>query len=131
MIFLLKPFFYSCILCLCSQQFYGLLFINFPWYFPEKSGNICLFFRHVWFNIQWNFVYFSPFELVFELSFFIHPLIYSFIYSLIYSFIYSYISLFEFSFAHLFISHLSYLFELFSISIYLFISCSLFFVKLC
>ena len=48
-----------------------ILSFIFPWYFPEKSGNICLFFRHVWFNIQWNFVYFFPFELIFELSFFI------------------------------------------------------------
>ena len=29
-----------------------ILSFNFPWYFPEKSGNICLFFRHVSFNIQ-------------------------------------------------------------------------------
>ena len=56
MIFPLWPFFYSCILCLFHSTFTAYLSFIFPWYFPEKSGNICLFFRHVSFTIQWIFI---------------------------------------------------------------------------
>ena len=55
-----------------------ILSFNFPWYFPEKSGNICFIFRHVSFNIQWILFVFKLFV---ELS-------------NLYSFIYSFISLF-------------------------------------
>ena len=35
------------------SSFTAYLSFNFPWYFPEKSGNIYLLFRHISFNIQW------------------------------------------------------------------------------
>ena len=114
MISLLRPFSYSCILCLFSQQFYDFfLSFNFPWYLPEKSGNICLFFRHVY-SILNGFYLFNLFS--WAIFFF---------YSLIYLL---FIRIFLYSNFHLFIyffTHLSYPFELFSISYYLFILCSL------
>ena len=79
--FSVKAFSCSCILCLFSQQFYGLLSFNFPWYFPEKSGNICLFFRHISFNIQWNFLYFSShLNYVWTILFFVYLFVYLFVY---------------------------------------------------
>ena len=105
-----------------------------PWYFPEKSGNICLFFRHVSFNIQWILLVLTFFvELSFELS---NP--YSFIYSdiIIHLFIriliglvfcLTFLSCLAIRISSLFIRYFfAYLFELFSCLIYLFISCYLF-----
>ena len=46
-----------------------ILSFNFPWYFPEKSGNICLLFRHVSFTTQWIFILFNLFRWVFFLSY--------------------------------------------------------------
>ncbi len=35
---------------------WDILSFNFPWCFPEKSGTICLVFRHISFIIQWIFI---------------------------------------------------------------------------
>ena len=74
MISLLWPFFYSCIYCLFFMLIFTallrlILSFNFPWYFPEKSGNICLFLRYVSFTIQWIFILFNIFRWVFFLSY--------------------------------------------------------------
>ena len=105
------------------SSFTAYLSFNFPSYFPEKSENICLFFRHVSVNIQWIlFVIIFFVELSFELS-----NLYSFIYSdlyirLLFKYRHSFIHLHTYWF-----SSLSHLFEPFSYSylfIYLFVICS-------
>ena len=74
MISLLWPFFYSCIYCLFFMLIFTallrlILSFNFPWYLPEKSGNIRLFLRYVSFTIQWIFILFNIFRWVFFLSY--------------------------------------------------------------
>ena len=83
------------------SSFTAYLSFNFPWYFPEKSGIIYLFFRYVSVNIQWILV---ALTFLVELSFLFID--YSFIYSLSIRY---------------FVISLSYLFKLFSCLYYLFI----------
>ena len=102
--FSVKAFSCSCILCLFSQQFYGLFYhLIFRDISLNSQETFVLFFRCISFNIQW---------ILFVLTFFVS-------YLLSYP---CYIRLFIRLFFRLFIRYFFVLsFELFSILIYLFI----------
>ena len=82
-----------------------ILSFNFPWYLPEKSGNICLFFRHVLFNIQWILFVLTFFHWTIFLSYPFYSLIYSFIHSLFISLFIRIFLYLAFSFVHSFLTH--------------------------
>ena len=71
-----------------------ILSFIFLWYFPEKSENICLFFRHVSVNIHW--ILFVIIFLI-ELSFWTIQFVFVYLFGSLYSFVYSNIDI------HLFI----------------------------
>ena len=62
-----------------------ILSFNIPWYFPEKSGNICLFFRHV----SLTFIRFYCLTFFRELSFWAIQFVFVYLFVSLYSFIYS------------------------------------------
>ena len=82
MIFPLWPFFYSCILCLFLQHFYGLFYHLIFRDISLKSQETFVLFSVAFHLIFNGFYLFQPFSLSYFLSCPIYIHLYSFIYSL-------------------------------------------------